>query len=69
MEKESQANKRLRIYSALRIATLLEAFAINCRKGVADAAVFFETNGDGGIVRSQMPELEKYPQDVCGSWL
>lgn len=63
-KKESQANKRLRIYSALRIATLLEAFAINCRKGVADAAVFSETNGDGGIVRSQMPELEKYPQDV-----
>lgn len=63
-KKELQENTRLRNYSALRIATLLEAFAINCRKGVAEADLFIETNGAGGKFESQMPELEKYPQDV-----
>lgn len=51
-------------YLALRVATTLERFAIDCASVISDNIAFKQSDGDKGNFRTKLPVLQSYPGDL-----
>jgi hypothetical protein len=59
-------NQRSATYLAIRLAVILEQFAIDCADRIADQDLHDNSLGHAGAVASELPKLEAFPDEQ--SW-
>lgn len=64
LHKDKTEKKQKAIYAAMRVAVILESFAMKCAKAIDDDSSFFASSGHIGGSYSKIPELEKFPDDI-----
>jgi hypothetical protein len=62
--KERRSVRRDSRYLAIRLAVILERFAIDCADIIAENNSFLTPNGFLGRRDSQLPTLQEYPSDI-----
>lgn len=53
-----------RQYAAIRVAVILEAFALECAKFITENDRHISSNGEDGASHTEMPQLIEYPKDL-----
>jgi len=61
---DKRKTSRIARYSAVRIAVVLEQFAIHCAELISNRKLYYSTGGAAGKVDTKIPALLPYPDDV-----
>jgi hypothetical protein len=61
--KDKESTKREATYLAIRLAVILERFALDCANGIADQEMYTQSEGHAGAYHHQLPELASYPDE------
>ncbi|TGU74579.1 hypothetical protein E4633_03700 [Geomonas terrae] len=62
--KEKGVNTRCSRYSALRLAVILEGFAISCADDIAEMDMYRHFGGEVGRKSRKLPLLDQFPADI-----
>jgi hypothetical protein len=62
IEKKERARRAS--YAALRLATQLEAYAIECARRIEEVKTSLASNGSYGRLHARLPEIPPYPADI-----
>ncbi|MBJ7415438.1 MAG: hypothetical protein JHC88_08300 [Niveispirillum sp.] len=53
-----------RVYTSLRIATILESFAVACAEQISASELHHDSSGAAGNKKGTLPEFPQYPSDI-----
>ncbi len=62
--RDKQARKRDATYLAIRLAVILESYALACHELLSDNDLHSSSGGEAGKQRSELPDLPPYPDDA-----
>lgn len=62
--KERSVTTRDATYAAIRVAVVLEDFAIKCADAVSDVDLHRQSGGHGGQIHTKVSPLAEYPADI-----
>lgn len=62
--KEEKEKKKAASYAALRLAVIMEAYALDCAECSADVQTNHSSNGCAGMLHYPLPPIGQYPDDV-----
>ena len=62
--RDKQARERDATYLAIRLAVILEGYALACHELLSDNDLHSSSGGEAGKQRSKLPDLPPYPDDA-----
>lgn len=62
--KDRRGRKLDAQYSALRLAVILEAFALECATQLAEYDMYETSGANAGTLHTTLPKLKSYPEDL-----